>query len=437
MRRVEPDQRSGHEAVALAEQQAPARRVREDGHGPPHDLLEDGEEVGYLTHADRSTISPGSRRPSTTSREIDRSRVNRGRKRLRGRDAARFARRLRRHRRAEPIERASRAESDIDALAAGHMRRHRASMSASVVRRDGVAAGEEPLTTSTHDDAIMSWALVAQTGSDPPPASRGARRPASPRQPKARPAGAGPEPLSAHRKRAAPRAGPEPRRALPQQRCRRRAGCRESAKISRSGHGFRLRTPAKFVSLLRGYRNNFATRSSAARLPLTTEEARVLDVIERYEFKYLVPERLVPAIRATACAIGRLDRYAGPGGVYRIRSLYLDTRGFDLYWANAREQRDRFKLRVRTYPGKTSPAFLEVKRRVQDVIIKSRAAVPASEWRDLLAPGRPASLDRLPPGARKAAESSSARSTATTSGRCSLSTMSARRTRAPSTPTRA
>ncbi|WP_437766683.1 polyphosphate polymerase domain-containing protein [Sorangium sp. So ce281] len=139
-------------------------------------------------------------------------------------------------------------------------------------------------------------------------------------------------------------------------------------------------------------------------MPLTTEEARVLDVIERYEFKYLVPERLVPAIRATACAIGRLDRYAGPGGVYRIRSLYLDTRGFDLYWANAREQRDRFKLRVRTYPGKTSPAFLEVKRRVQDVIIKSRAAVPASEWRDLLAPGRAPSLDGLSPGARKGAE---------------------------------
>lgn len=160
----------------------------------------------------------------------------------------------------------------------------------------------------------------------------------------------------------------------------------------------------KFVSLLRGCRNNFATRGSAARLPLTTEEARVLDVIERYEFKYLVPERLVPDIRATACSVGRIDRYAGPDGVYRIRSLYLDTRGFDLYWANAREQRDRFKLRVRSYPGKTSPAFLEVKRRVQDVIIKSRAAVPASDWRDLLAPGRPPSLDRLSPGARKAAE---------------------------------
>lgn len=163
-------------------------------------------------------------------------------------------------------------------------------------------------------------------------------------------------------------------------------------------------TPVKFVSLLRGYRNNFATRSGVARLPLTTEEARVLDVIERYEFKYLVPERLVPQIRATALSVGRRDRYADADGVYRIRSLYLDTRGYDLYWANAREQRDRFKLRVRTYPGKTSPVFLEVKRRIQDVIVKSRAAVPASDWRDLLGPGRPASLDRLSPGARKGAE---------------------------------
>ncbi|WP_437585305.1 VTC domain-containing protein [Sorangium sp. So ce1000] len=155
---------------------------------------------------------------------------------------------------------------------------------------------------------------------------------------------------------------------------------------------------------MRGYRNNFATRGSAARLPLTTEEATVLDVIERYEFKYLVPERLVPEIRATALSVGKLDRYANADGVYRIRSLYLDTRGFDLYWANAREQRDRFKLRVRTYPGKTSPTFLEVKRRVQDVIVKSRAAVPASEWRELLEHARPASLARLSPGVRKAAE---------------------------------
>ncbi|WP_437283945.1 VTC domain-containing protein [Sorangium sp. So ce406] len=129
-----------------------------------------------------------------------------------------------------------------------------------------------------------------------------------------------------------------------------------------------------------------------------------MDLIERYEFKYLVPERLVPEIRATACAVGRRDRYADERGVYRIRSLYLDTTGFDLYWANDREQRDRFKVRVRSYPGKSSPVFLEVKRRVQDVIVKSRASVSADGWQELLTSGSPAVLDKLPPHVRKGAE---------------------------------
>ena len=109
------------------------------------------------------------------------------------------------------------------------------------------------------------------------------------------------------------------------------------------------------------------------------------DIIERYEYKYLIPESLIGAIRAAVRTTSKIDRYAGPDGTYRIRSLYFDTDHYDLYWANEREQPDRFKLRARTYPGKESPVFLEVKRRVLDVIIKSRAAVPASSWRDVIA----------------------------------------------------
>ncbi|MGK4003747.1 polyphosphate polymerase domain-containing protein [Sorangium sp. So ce1036] len=125
--------------------------------------------------------------------------------------------------------------------------------------------------------------------------------------------------------------------------------------------------------------------------------------MERYEYKYLIPDRLIPAIRATVQTTSRIDKYAGPDGTYRIRSLYFDTDRFDLYWANEREQGDRFKLRARMYPGSTkSPVFLEVKRRRLDVIIKTRAAVPADLWRDVLA-GREAALAALPPSARKAA----------------------------------
>jgi len=125
-------------------------------------------------------------------------------------------------------------------------------------------------------------------------------------------------------------------------------------------------------------------------------------IIERYEYKYLVPERLVRAIRSAARTTSRIDKYAGPDGTYRIRSLYFDTPCFDLYLANEREQADRFKLRARVYPGKPSPVFLEVKRRVLDVIIKTRAAVPADRWRDVLA-GHEAALSGLSSSTRSSA----------------------------------
>jgi SPX domain protein involved in polyphosphate accumulation len=109
------------------------------------------------------------------------------------------------------------------------------------------------------------------------------------------------------------------------------------------------------------------------------------NVIERYEFKYLIPERLVPAIREAARATSRIDEHAGPDGTYRIRSLYLDTDRYHLYWANEREAGDRFKARIRGYPGsEKAPVFFEVKRRVYDVILKTRAALPVDRWKDVL-----------------------------------------------------
>lgn len=109
-----------------------------------------------------------------------------------------------------------------------------------------------------------------------------------------------------------------------------------------------------------------------------------VNFIERYEIKYLLPERVVPKIRASIAPYCKRDKYANAEGYYSIRSLYLDTENYDLFWANAREQRDRFKVRIRNYPGKNSPVFFEVKRRVGDVIVKSRSVVPAATWLEVL-----------------------------------------------------
>ena len=117
-----------------------------------------------------------------------------------------------------------------------------------------------------------------------------------------------------------------------------------------------------------------------------------LERLERYEFKYLLPERLAPAERSAALATCVRDRHGDPAtGSYAIRSLYLDNDRLDLYQANGREQRNRFKARIRGYPGKTAPVFFELKRRVGDVIVKSRTPVSAGSWQEAIR--RPPSPD--------------------------------------------
>jgi SPX domain protein involved in polyphosphate accumulation len=127
-----------------------------------------------------------------------------------------------------------------------------------------------------------------------------------------------------------------------------------------------------------------------------------MEIIERYEYKFLVEDSLVPAIRSFALSTSRLDAHARADGAYAIRSLYFDTAAFDLYAANEHEVGRRFKVRARTYPDSPgSPVFLEVKRRFGDVISKSRAAVPRDLWRQAIECDE-TTLAQLPERARSA-----------------------------------
>jgi hypothetical protein len=115
---------------------------------------------------------------------------------------------------------------------------------------------------------------------------------------------------------------------------------------------------------------------------------------ERREYKYLVPVALIPDLREAIRPACKLDSYAQENGLYTIRSLYLDTPDFRLYWANDREQDRRFKVRIRTYPGSRAPVFLEVKQRLLDSIYKTRVAMAHDAWQRLLE--RPEELERMP-----------------------------------------
>ena len=108
----------------------------------------------------------------------------------------------------------------------------------------------------------------------------------------------------------------------------------------------------------------------------------------RFELKYVIDERRAGGIRDFVRGYLEPDEYADPakGNSYRISSLYMDSPKLALYNQTVAGEKNRFKLRIRFYDNDpTHPAFLEIKRRVTDVILKERAAVTREGVLKLLA----------------------------------------------------
>jgi hypothetical protein len=99
----------------------------------------------------------------------------------------------------------------------------------------------------------------------------------------------------------------------------------------------------------------------------------------RYELKYLVCESKAKAIEGYIKNRIDLDKYSkkSPGGVYPITSLYLDSHNLKLCRETLDGHKNRFKLRIRTYDidDPNSPGFFEIKRRLNNIIIKDRVCV--------------------------------------------------------------
>jgi SPX domain protein involved in polyphosphate accumulation len=88
---------------------------------------------------------------------------------------------------------------------------------------------------------------------------------------------------------------------------------------------------------------------------------------------------LVPRIRQFLQPFMRLDKFAiqRAGGRYPVCSLYLDSADLKLYQQTVCGEKNRFKLRVRTYSDDDSlPVFLEVKCKLNSIVHKRRAEVP-------------------------------------------------------------
>jgi hypothetical protein len=98
----------------------------------------------------------------------------------------------------------------------------------------------------------------------------------------------------------------------------------------------------------------------------------------RFELKYIVDETVAQGVRNFVSAHLELDEYARecPGYAYSVQSLYCDSPALTLCQQTRQGLKNRFKLRVRFYDGNIEhPVFMEIKRRVTDVICKERAAI--------------------------------------------------------------
>ena len=108
----------------------------------------------------------------------------------------------------------------------------------------------------------------------------------------------------------------------------------------------------------------------------------------RFEQKYFVSEETALRIREFVHSYLELDEngVGKPDYSYPVHSLYLDSDDLALYWRTINGDKNRFKLRLRFYNNDpVTPIFFEIKRRMNNCILKQRGAVRRAAVDSLLA----------------------------------------------------
>jgi hypothetical protein len=107
--------------------------------------------------------------------------------------------------------------------------------------------------------------------------------------------------------------------------------------------------------------------------------------LQRFELKYIVREEIALAIRNFVSSYLEIDEFGAtqPDLSYSVHSLYLDSDELTTYWHTINGNKNRFKLRLRFYENRpTAPVYFEIKRRMNEAILKQRGAVrrEAVDW---------------------------------------------------------
>lgn len=98
----------------------------------------------------------------------------------------------------------------------------------------------------------------------------------------------------------------------------------------------------------------------------------------RFEQKYIATEDLALQIREFVQSYLELDEngVGKPNYSYPVHSLYLDSDELKFYWSTINGDKNRFKLRLRFYnDNANTPIFFEIKRRMNNCILKQRGGV--------------------------------------------------------------
>jgi SPX domain protein involved in polyphosphate accumulation len=100
--------------------------------------------------------------------------------------------------------------------------------------------------------------------------------------------------------------------------------------------------------------------------------------LQRLELKYIIQEELTHEVRNFVGAYLEIDEYGATREnlSYPVHSLYLDSDDLKIYWGTINGNKNRYKLRLRFYENQPdAPVYFEIKRRMNDAILKQRGAV--------------------------------------------------------------
>lgn len=100
--------------------------------------------------------------------------------------------------------------------------------------------------------------------------------------------------------------------------------------------------------------------------------------LQRLELKYQISNEMALAVRDFVSSYLEVDEFGAtrPNLSYPVHSLYLDSPELATFRHTINGNKNRFKLRIRFYENRpNAPVYFEIKRRMNNAILKQRGAI--------------------------------------------------------------